>query len=73
MVKVLFDPLMGPEQQQSLQVRVDLGSNGNEAVLHIPQSSRTAAPPFDHLMSYLRYLLILPLSRDAIRIFYRSS
>ena len=33
------------------------GSNGNEGVLHIPQSSRTGASPSDCLVSYLRNLL----------------
>ena len=29
------------------------GSNGNEGVLYIPQSSRTGASPSDCLLSYL--------------------
>ena len=29
------------------------GSNGNEGVLHIPQSSKTGASPSDSLMPYL--------------------
>ena len=33
------------------------GSNGNERVLHIPQSSRTRASPSDCLVSYLGHPL----------------
>ena len=52
-----------------------LGSNGNEEVLHIPQSSSiTGASPSDCLMSYPRHLLaageVLPLCRDAVGVFY---
>ena len=32
-------------------------SNGNEEVLHIPQSSRTGAPTSDHLDSYTGHSL----------------
>ena len=34
------------------------GSNGNEEVLHIPQSSRTEDSPSDGLMSYQGHLLV---------------
>ena len=33
------------------------GSNGNEEVLHIPQSSRAGASPSDGLVSYPGHLL----------------
>ena len=33
------------------------GNNGNERVLHIPQSSKTGASPSDCLVSYPRHLL----------------
>ena len=45
--------------------------NGNEGILHIPQSSNTGASPSNSLV--LRHTLVarvLPLSRDADRIFY---
>ena len=49
------------------------GSNGNEGVLHIPQSSSTTeASPSDCLVSYPGHLLggVLPLCRDVVGIFY---
>ena len=52
------------------------GSNGNKGVLHIPQMSKAGASPSDCLMSYLGYLLgggVLPLSRDAVGVFYTHS
>ena len=33
------------------------GSNGNEGVLHVPQSFKIGALPSNFLMSYPRYLL----------------
>ena len=52
-----------------------LGSNGNERVLYIPQSSRAKASPSDPLMSYLGHMLrdVLPLCRDVVDIFYNHS
>ena len=52
------------------------GSNGNEGVLNIPQSSRTGASPSDCLISYPGHLFrggVLPLSRDAVSMFYSPS
>ena len=53
------------------------GSDGNKEILHIPQSSRTKVSPSDGLMSYPWHLLVLggvlPLSRDAVGVFYSSS
>ena len=40
-----------------IQGQSGLGSNGNEEVLHIPQSSRTRASPSDDLVSYPDHLL----------------
>ena len=50
----------------------------NEGVLHIPQSSSiTGAIPFDCFLSYPEHSLgrvgSLPLSRDAVGVFYRPS
>ena len=51
-------------------------SDDNEVVLHIPQSSSiTGASPSDCLLLYPRHSLVvvvgvLPLSRDAVGIFY---
>ena len=50
-------------------------SNGNEGVLHIPQSSSiTGHLPSYCLMSYLGHSLgvVLPLCRDAIAVFYST-
>ena len=50
------------------------GSNGNEGVLHIPQSSSiTGTPPSDHLVSYPGHSLgggVLSRCRGAISVFY---
>ena len=51
------------------------GTNGNEGVLHIPQSSSiTEASPSDSLMLYQdTHWGILPLCRDAVSIFCSPS
>ena len=52
------------------------GSDGNEGVFHIPQSSSiTGTSPSDCLVSYLRHSfgVVLPLSREAVDVFYSSS
>ena len=54
------------------------GSNGNEEVLHIPQSSSiTGASPSDYLVSYIQDTRwgggLLPLCRDAVGVFYSPS
>ena len=53
------------------------GSDGNEGVLCIPQSSRiTGASPSDCLMSYPGHSLegrVLPLCKDAVGVFYSPS
>ena len=51
-------------------------SDGNEGVLHIPQSSSiSGASPSDSLVSYLGHSLegVLPLCKDAVWIFYNPS
>ena len=40
------------------------GSNGNEGILHILQSSRTGVSPLDGLVSYPGHSL--PLCKDAV-------
>ena len=53
-----------------------LGSNGNEGVLHIPKSPRIEALSSDSLASYPGYSLgrgSYPLDRDAVSIFYSPS
>ena len=52
------------------------GSDGNEGVRHIPQSSNiTGASPSDSLVSYPGHLLerVLLLCRDAVGVFYSPS
>ena len=52
------------------------GSNGNEWVLCIPQSSKARALPSDCWMSYIRHWFGVgsyPLSRDAVGVFYSPS
>ena len=48
------------------------GNNGNEEVLHIPQSSRAGASPSNCLVSYAGYfgVGVLLLCRDAVSVFY---
>ena len=50
---VLFNPSMGPLSGATTPGQSELGSNGNEGVLHIPQSSSiTGTLPSDCLVSY---------------------
>ena len=53
------------------------GSDGNEEVFCIPQSSSIAGTsPSDCLVSYLGHLLgvgVLPLCRGAVSVFYRGA
>ena len=55
------------------------GSNGNEGILHIYQSSKTGALPSHGQVSYLGHSLVvmwggvLPLGRDAVGVFYSPS
>ena len=49
-----------------------LGSNGNEGVLHIPQSSKARASSSDCLNVIFRTLVGGIFSRDAVSVFYSS-
>ena len=51
------------------------GSNGNEGVLHIPQSFRVGTPLSDGLMSYLGLSFgeSYPSVPDAVDVFYSPS
>ena len=49
------------------------GSNGNDGILHVPQSSRIEASSSDCVVSYPGHSLgvgVLPLCRDAVSVFY---
>ena len=68
---VLFNPLIRPYLGQS-----GPGSNGNEGVLHIPQSSSiTGTSPSDCLVLYPGHSLgvVLPLWRGIVNVFYSPS
>ena len=55
---------------------MDLGSDGNEGMLHIPQnSSITGTSASDYLMSYPGHSLggVLPLCTDAVGVFYNPN
>ena len=59
-----------------MQGQSEPGSNGNEGVLHIPQSSSIAwTSPSDYLVSYAGHSLgvVLPLYREAVGVFYSPS
>ena len=73
---VLFNPEIGPLSGASTPGQSGPGRNGNEGVLHIPQSSSiTGTSPSDCLVSYPGHLLgeVLPLCREAVDIFYSPS
>ena len=48
------------------------GSNGNDEVLHIPQSSGTGTSPLDSLVSESGHSLVLPLCRNAVSMIQRN-
>ena len=48
---------MGPLTSTTTLDQIEPGSNGNERLLHIPQSSRTGTLPSDGLVSYPGYSL----------------
>ena len=53
MLLILFNPLIGPLSDATTPGQSGLGSNGNEGVLRIPQSSSIAGTsPSDCLVSY---------------------
>ena len=70
---VLFDPYIGYFQSGLSEP----GSDGNEEVLHIPQSSKIGALPSDGLLSYPGHSLdgvgVLLLCKDTVGVFYNSS
>ena len=73
---VLFNPLIGPLSGTATPSQSGLGSDGNEGVLRIPQSSSIAGTlPSDCLVSYPGHSLggVLPLCREAVSVFYSPS
>ena len=70
----LFNPWIGPLSRATTPGQSGPGSDGNEGVLCVPQSSSiTGTSPSDCLVSYTGHSLgvgVLPLCREAIGIFY---
>ena len=55
---ILFDPQIGPSSGATTPGQSEPGSDGNEGVLRIPQSSSiTGASPSNCLVSYTGYSL----------------
>ena len=50
----------------------ELGTNGNEAVLHIPQISKARAWPSDGLMSYPEHSLVGSYTSSEIKSVYST-
>ena len=76
MLLVLFNPYIGPLSGATTPGQSGPGSDGNEGVLCIPQSSSIAGTSSsDCLVSYPGHLLggVLPLCREAIGVFYSPS
>ena len=71
-------PIVGTLTGTTTLGQSETGSNGNEEVLHISQSSRTGASTSDVLISYPGHLRVsgregvFPLGRNTVRVFYRS-
>ena len=73
---VFFDPWIGSPAGATTLGHSIPGSDGNEGVLCIPQSSSiTGTSPSDCLVSYPGHFLmgILPLCRGAVCVFYSPS
>ena len=73
---LLFNLLIGPSSAATTPGQGGPGSNGNEGVLCIPQSSSIAGTsPSDCLVSYqdTRWGEVLPLCREAVGVFYSLS
>ena len=74
---VLCNPLIGPLSGATTPDQSGLGSDGNEGVLRIPQSSSiTGTSLSDCLVSYPEHLLeegVLSLCREAVGVFYSPS
>ena len=76
MIRYFYSALDGTLIDSTTSVQSGSGSNGNEEVFHIPQSSKTEASISDGLMLYSRHWGkegVLPLWRNAIDIFYNPS
>ena len=76
MVLVLFKPIYRTLSGATTPGQSGPGSNGNEGVLRIPQSSSIAGTsPSDCLVSYPGHSLggVLPLCRGAVSVFYSPS
>ena len=72
----MFDPLIESLLGATNPSQSGLGSDSNEGVLRIPQSSSiTGASPLDRLKSYQDTLGggFLPFCRDAVSVFYSPS
>ena len=72
-VKQLFRPIDWTLSGATAPSQSEPGSNNNEGVLHIPQSSSiTGASPSGSLVSYPGHSLVgvLPVYRDAVGVFY---
>ena len=74
---VLFNPWLGPLSSATTLGQSGPGSDGNEGVLHIPQSSSiTGTSPSDCLALYQGHSLleeVSPFRRGAVGVFYSSS
>ena len=71
---VLFNPLIGPYQVLPFLTRVDLGANGNEGVLCIPQSSNiTGTSPSDCLVSYPGHTLVGSYPSEEVQSVYSTT
>ena len=73
---VLFNPKIGPFSGATILGQSGPGSNGNEGVLRIPQSSCiTLTSPSNCFVSYPGLSLwgVIPLCKDAVGVFYSPS
>ena len=74
---VQFNPYIGPLSVATTPGQSGPGSNGNEGVLRIPQSSRiTGTSSSDFFIVISRTLVgegVLPLCREAVGVFYSLS
>ena len=76
MLLVLFKPIDRALSGATTPGQSGPGSDGNEGVLRIPQSSSTAGTsPSDCLVSYPGHSFggVLPLCRGAVSVFYSLS
>ena len=76
MVLILFNPLIGSLSGATTLGQSGPGSDDNEGVLRIPQSSTIAGTSTsDCLVSYPGHSLggVLPLCKGAVSVFYSTS